>query len=265
MSRAHSHRALRVLLTGLLAAGAVALPAAGAHAAPQQFTVAVSGGANGATPLGTAGGEIDRSGRTATYTVELCGRSAYGSSVVRIVAGGGSASHSVSNGACQTFTGSITSGSDFSRATVTVTSGTFYPGNTYTTYSRDTWVAFPTDTPVVTPVEKSLSFNVTARGGYNDSEALGTATGTVTSTRGATTARYSVTLCGDRTYPSSTVTITAGSARAAHTVSYSACRTFEGTLTSSHGISSATVAVQGGTFYPGNTYRTYTRSTSVAF
>lgn len=265
MTRTRSHRALRILLTGLLAAGAVALPAAGAQAAPQSFSVSVTGGYNGATPLGSASGTIDKSGLAATYSVNLCGRSSYGSSVVTVVAGGASASHSVSNGACQTFTGTLTSGSDFTRATVTVKSGTFYPGNTYTTYSRDTWVAFPVDSPIVVPVEKALPFSVTAKGGYNNSEALGTATGTVTSTRGTTTGRYSVTLCGDRTYPSSSVTITLGSARVSHSVSYSSCATFEGPLTSSYGISSATITVQGGTFYPGNTYRTYTGTRTLTF
>lgn len=265
MSRSRTHRALRVLLTGLLAAGAVALPAAGAQAAPRQFTVSVTGGWNNATPLGTASGTVDKSDRTATYSVELCGRQAYASSYVTIAAGGASATHQVSNGRCETFSSSITSGSDFSRVTITVKSGTFYPGNTYTTYTKETWVPFQADAPVVTPVEKALRFGVTAKGGYNDATPLGTATGTITSTRGTPTARYVVNLCGDQTYPNSTVTITAGSARTSHTVSYSNCQTFEGTLTSSYGISSATVSVQGGTFYPGNTYRTYTKNTSVAF
>lgn len=263
MSRSRSGRALRVLLTGLLAAGAVALPVAGAQAAPKSFTVSVTGGWNNATPLGTANGTVDKADKTATYTVELCGRQAYASSYVTIVAGGASATHQVSNGQCQTFQNSITSGSDFDRVTVTVKSGTFYPGNTYTTYTKDTWVPFQVPTPTPTPVERTLSYGVTTKGGYNNATALGTATGTLTSTRGTTTARYKVELCGNQTYPSSTVTITAGSARVSHTVSYSSCQTFEGTLTSSYGIQSANVSVSGGTFYPGNTYTTYTKDTTV--
>ena len=41
---------------------------------------------------------------------------------------------------------------------------------------------------------------VSVTGGYNNSQPLGTATGTITGTTGSTQASYSVTLCGQSTY-----------------------------------------------------------------
>ena len=52
------------------------------------------------------------------------------------------------------------------------------------------------------------SFTVSVTGGANNSQALGTASGTITGTQGGTTATYSVTLCGQSTYPSASITLT---------------------------------------------------------
>jgi len=108
-------------------------------------------------------------------------------------------------------------------------------------------------------------FTVSVKGGYNNSQSLGTATGSITASAGGTQASYSVTLCGESTYPSSSVTITAGSATAYHTVYYQNCQTFSGNLTSSYGFSTAKITVSGSTFYPGNEYTTYTKSRTVYF
>ncbi len=109
------------------------------------------------------------------------------------------------------------------------------------------------------------SFTVSATGGANNTVAVGTATGTVTATRGGTSATYPVQLCGQSTYPSASVIVAAGTASASHSVSYQSCQTFTGTPTSTSGIQTGTVSVRGSTFYPGNTYTTYTRSGNVVF
>jgi hypothetical protein len=269
MRTTRGHRPLRALLAAtILAAGGVVLTAAAAEASTESFTVAVTGGYNNTATLGTASGTItaEYGSTTATYSVNLCGQSTYPNATVTITAGSASASHSVSYSSCQTFTGTLTSSYGLSTATVTAYGSTFYPGNTYTTYSKSRTVAFPgptTPVPPATPVTASFTAPVT--GGYNNTQALGTATGTVTATRGGTTATYSVTLCGQSTYPTASVTITAGSASATHSVSYSNCATFNGTLTSAYGISTATVTASGSTFYPGNTYTTYTKSRTLYF
>ena len=120
---------------------------------------------------------------------------------------------------------------------------------------------------VITPTYKPVTgnFSVTVKGGYNAATPLGTATGSITSTRGTYTATYSLTLCGNQTYPSSTVTVTAGGASASHTVQYQNCQAFSGTLTSGSPISTAVIKVSGSTFYPGNTYTTYTSQQTVYF
>src|SRR3982751_5782424 len=69
----------------------------------------------------------------------------------------------------------------------------------------------------------TASFTVSVKGGSNDSQSLGTATGTITGTPGSAQASYSVTLCGQSTYPSSRVTIQGGTATVAHTVYYQNC------------------------------------------
>lgn len=111
----------------------------------------------------------------------------------------------------------------------------------------------------------TASFTVSVKGGYNNTHSLGTATGTVTGTAGSTQASYSVTLCGQSTYPSSTVTLRGGTATATHTVYYQNCETFSGDLVSSYGFANAEITVSGSTFYPGNQYTTYTKTKTVNF
>lgn len=109
----------------------------------------------------------------------------------------------------------------------------------------------------------TASFTVSVKGGYNDTVSLGTATGTVTKAAGSAQASYSVTLCGQSTYPSSKVTIKGGTATATHTVSYHNCETFSGNLVSSYAFTNAQITVSGSTFYPGNQYTTYTKTKTV--
>lgn len=111
----------------------------------------------------------------------------------------------------------------------------------------------------------TASFDVTAMGGSNNAIAVGQATGSVTATRGTTTATYTVTLCGRSTYPSASVRIVVGNASVTHSVSYQNCQTFSGTLLSTNPISSGTATVSGATFYPGNTYTTYSKSRTLSF
>ncbi|UZN01621.1 hypothetical protein [Cellulomonas sp. S1-8] len=269
MTRTLSLRPARVLLAAaLIVAGGVAIPATGAAAATATIDIAVTGGYNNSVALGTATGTITgTSSTTASYSLTLCGRNSYATTSLQITAGGASASHYVSNQSCQTFTGNLTSGSAFTQAKATVTSGTFYPGNTYTTYTRDQTVTVnstPTPTPTpATPVTRPVSVSVT--GGYNNTVALGQATGSISGTRGTTTASYSVTLCGRNSYATTSLLITAGGASASHYVSNQSCQTFTGNLTSGSPLTGASVKVTSGTFYPGNTYTTYTRTGSVSF
>lgn len=256
-----THRAVRVLTTVLLAAGAVALPAAASHAAAASFNLSVSGNGNA---LGSTNGTIDANGTTATYTVNVCGQSTYPNTRVTIKAGTATASHYAGSGRCESFTGTLTSTSAISSATVTLAGSTFV-GSSHTTYTKDTtvWLATaPTQPPAV---ETTRQFDVTARGGSNNSLALGNAQGSVTATRGVSTASYSVRLCGQNTYPNAFVQLSAGTAIVTHYVSYQGCQTFTGTLQSGYGISTVTVKVQGGTFYPGNTYQTATKTTTLSF
>lgn len=104
------------------------------------------------------------------------------------------------------------------------------------------------------------TFTVSVKGGYNNTVPLGTASGSMTGVKGGGQASYSVTLCGQNTYPSSRVTIQWGTAMADHTVYYQACETFTGTLYSSYGLTDFEVVVYGSTFYPGNQYTTYSKS-----
>ncbi|MEG3633544.1 hypothetical protein [Micromonospora palythoicola] len=108
-------------------------------------------------------------------------------------------------------------------------------------------------------------FSVSVKGGYNNTVPLGTATGTLTGAAGSAQASYSVTLCGQSTYPSSTVTIKGGTATATHVVYYQNCETFTGELVSSYAFSRADVTVSGSTFYPGNQYTTYSKTKTVYF
>ncbi|WP_329011908.1 hypothetical protein OG271_01440 [Micromonospora rifamycinica] len=78
-------------------------------------------------------------------------------------------------------------------------------------------------------------------------------------------ASYSVTLCGQSTYPSARVTIQGGTASVNHTVYYQNCETFTGDLVSSYGFSDAQITVSGSTFYPGNQYTTYTKTKTAYF
>ncbi|MFJ8686862.1 hypothetical protein [Micromonospora wenchangensis] len=119
--------------------------------------------------------------------------------------------------------------------------------------------------PAVSAQAGTSSFTVSVKGGANNSLSLGTATGTVSGTTGSNQASYSVTLCGQSTYPSSQVTIKGGSASAYHTVYYQNCETFTGDLVSSYGFTNIEVTVSGSTFYPGNQYTTYTKSRTVYF
>ena len=102
-------------------------------------------------------------------------------------------------------------------------------------------------------------------GGNNLTAALGTANGTLTAARGGKTLSYAFTMCGQSTYPASHLKITAGSATTMQTVSSGQCQQFSGTLTSTTAISSATVVLDGSTFWPGNTYTTYTKTKTVSF
>lgn len=270
MPRALSLSRVRVLLAaGLVAlAGVPLLPAANAQASTESFSLSVVGGSNNSQSLGTASGTLTATagGTTLDYSFQLCGQSTYPNSSLSITAGSASTIQWANSGSCQSFSGTLTSSTAFSSASLVLTGATFYPGNTYTTYTKSRTVPFTGTPPVTTPpAPVTGSFTASVTGGYNNSQALGTATGTITATRGGTTATYSVTLCGQSTYPNASVTITAGSGSATHYVSYSNCQTFGGTLTSSYGISSATATVSGSTFYPGNTYTTYTKTKTVYF
>lgn len=119
--------------------------------------------------------------------------------------------------------------------------------------------------PAVSAQAGTSSFTVSVQGGYNNTLSLGTATGTVSGTTGSNQASYSVTLCGQSTYPSAQVTLKGGSASAYHTVYYQNCETFTGDLVSSYGFTNIEVTVSGSTFYPGNQYTTYTKSRTVYF
>jgi hypothetical protein len=266
------HFARAFLAAVVLAAVGLALfPATSAQASTESFSISVYGGYNNSQALGTATGTLTATGggTSLQYSFQLCGQSTYPNSRITITAGSGSTTQYINSGACQTFSGTVTSSYGFSSASLALYGSTFYPGNEYTTYSKTKSVVFAgTPTPSVTPTPPSSvtnSFTVSVAGGYNNSQALGTATGTITATRGTTAATYSVTLCGQSTYPSSQVTISAGSATATHTVYYQNCQTFGGTLTSSYGISTASITVSGSTFYPGNTYQTYTKTKTVYF
>jgi hypothetical protein len=274
LSRARSLHPLRVLLVaGVVAtAGIGVLPATSAQASTESFAISVTGGSNNSQALGTATGTLTATagGTTLDYSFQLCGQSTYPNSRLTITAGSASTTQYANSGSCQTFTGTLTSSYGFSTASLALYGSTFYPGNTYTTYSRTRTVPFTGGgsgggggggggTPVTS------SFTVSVTGGSGNVVSLGTATGSVTATAGGTTATYSVTLCGQSTYPSSQVTITAGSATATNTVYYQNCQAFSGTLTSSYAFSSAQVTVSGSTFYPGNTYTTYTKSRTLSF
>jgi hypothetical protein len=254
----------------MVAAGVAVLPATSAQASTESFSLSVTGGYNNSQALGTATGTLTATagGTTLAYAFQLCGQSTYPNSRLTITAGSASTTQYANSGGCQSFSGTLASSYGFSSASLALYGSTFYPGNTYTTYSRTRTVAFagtPTTTTTTPATPVTNSFTVSATGGYNNSVALGTATGTITATRGGTTATYSVTLCGQSTYPSAQVTISAGSATAYHSVSYQNCQTFGGTLTSGYGISSAQITVSGSTFYPGNTYTTSTKSRTVYF
>ncbi|WP_194822971.1 hypothetical protein [Micromonospora sp. S-DT3-3-22] len=119
--------------------------------------------------------------------------------------------------------------------------------------------------PAVSAQAGTSTFTVSVKGGYNNTQSLGTATGTVSGTTGSNQASYSVTLCGQSTYPSSQVTIKGGTASANHTVYYQNCETFTGDLVSAYGFTSIEVTVSGSTFYPGNQYTTYTKFRTVYF
>lgn len=266
-------RALRFLLAaGLVAASGALLPVSAAHAATNTVSLAVKGGSNNSYALGTATGTVTGTGggTSASYSITLCGQSTYPNSRVTITVGTGTVSHWVHPSACETFTGTVTSTTAITSGSVTLSGSTFYPGNTHTTYTKTQALYFPTSPPptpgpVPSPTPATRTFDATATGGANNSISLGRAVGSVTATRGGTTASYSVELCGQSTYPSSNVKIVAGSATVTHTVYYQACQTFTGTLSSTQGISTATVTVSGSTFYPGNTYTTYTKSRDLHF
>ncbi|MEU7619573.1 hypothetical protein AB0B27_26265 [Micromonospora rifamycinica] len=119
--------------------------------------------------------------------------------------------------------------------------------------------------PMASAQAATAPFTVSVTGGYNNTQSLGTATGTVTGTAGSAQASYSVTLCGQSTYPSSRVTIQGGSATVGHTVYYQNCETFSGDLVSSYGFTNVQIAVSGSTFYPGNQYTTYTKNRTAYF
>lgn len=268
MTRTLSLRPARVLLAAALVAGGVALPATAAQASPATISVSVTGGYNNSVALGTASGTITSTGTTtASYSVQLCGRNSYASTSLRLTAGSGSVTHYVSNQECRTFTGTLTSSYAIGTGTATVTSGTFYPGNTYTTYSRNQTVTIVSTTtnPPDNTTPSTRAVNVAVTGGYNGTVPLGTASGTITRNSGGTTATYSVTLCGRNSYASSYLQITAGGGSANHSVSNQSCQTFSGTVASGSAFSGATIKVTSGTFYPGNTYTTYTRTQNVAF
>lgn len=271
MATPRSTRSLRVLLAaGLVAASGALLPVTAASAATNTVSLAVKGGSNNSAALGTANGTVTGTGgaTSVTYSLTLCGQSTYPNTRVTITAGTGTASHWVGPSACETVTGTVTSTTAITSGAVTLSGSTFYPGNTHTTYTKTQPLYFtvsPPPPPPPSPTQATRSFDATATGGANNSIALGRAVGSVTATRGGTTASYSVNLCGQSTYPSSSVKIDAGNATVTHTVYYQACQTFSGTLSSTQGISTATVTVSGSTFYPNNTYTTYTKTRNLYF
>jgi hypothetical protein len=268
LPRARSLSRVRaVVVAGVFAAAAVVyLPAASAQASTESFSLSVTGGSNNSQALGTATGTVAGSpgGTTLDYSFQVCGQSTYPNSRLTITAGSASTTQYASSGSCQSYAGTLTSSYGFSTVSIVLYGSTFYPGNTYTTYSKSRSVTF-SGPPVDPGPPFTNSFTASVTGGYNNTQALGTATGTVTASHGGTTATYSVTLCGQSTYPNAQVTITAGSAAAYHSVNYSNCQTFGGTLTSSYGFTTVQVTASGSTFYPGNTYTTYTKTKTLYF
>ena len=106
---------------------------------------------------------------------------------------------------------------------------------------------------------------VSVTGGYNNSQSLGTATGTIT----GTTWQHPGELLGDAVraehLPEFPGDHQGGTASAGHTVYYQDCQTFTGDLVSSYGFTNVQVTVSGSTFYPGNQYTTYTKTKTVYF
>jgi hypothetical protein len=248
----------------------VALPATSAQASTESFSVSVTGGYNNSQALGTAGGTLTATagGTTLQYSFQLCGQSTYPNSRVTITAGSGSTTQYVSAGSCQSFSGTVTSSYAFSTASVTLTGATFYPGNTWSEYSKTRNVSFVGTPPPPPPPGPAVtnSFSASVTGGYNNSQPLGTVSGTLTATTGgATSVQYSFQLCGQSTYPNSRVTITAGSASTTQYASSGTCQSFSGTLASSSTFTTVSVVLYGSTFYPGNTYTTYSKTRTVYF
>lgn len=108
------------------------------------FPLQVKGGPNNAYEVGRADVTLTgtRGGTSSTYSVQLCGQSSYPGASVRLTAGTATANHSVSPGVCQTFSGTLTSTSAFSSATVTATGATFGDRGVHTTYTQARTVGF---------------------------------------------------------------------------------------------------------------------------
>lgn len=267
MTRTRALRPTRLLLAAALATGGVLLPTATAHAATEPVSVSVKGGLNNAYALGSATGTVTgtRGDLSVAYSIQLCGQSTYPRAGLTLVAGTATAAFTVSPGVCQTFSGTLTSTTGVQSVGVTVTGATFVSQSQHQWYTSSRTIGLraattptPTPTPSPTPVTRTTTLSVTGQG-----RPLGTATATLTATRGSTQATYSVELCGQSTYPSSSVTLTAGTGSAFLSVSPGVCQTFTGTITSSTGIQTATVALQGATFTP--EYKTFSTSRSVSF
>ena len=126
-------RSPSTLLAGItLAALAVVAPASAAHAdSVASVDVSVKGGYNNTQNLGNVTGTITRTGSTFDYSLTVCRQSSY--TQPRGTIGG----YYFGNGAgfpCATYTGSFTQPG--SAVTVSLTGNTFYPGNTFTEYTK---------------------------------------------------------------------------------------------------------------------------------
>jgi hypothetical protein len=129
-SRLRSPHAL--LAAVALASVAIVAPAAQAHADPVvSVDVQVTGGYNNTQNLGHLTGTISRVDSTFTYSLTACRQSSY--TPPRGTIGGNWYGGSYGD-PCPTYTGSFTQAS--TTVTLTFSGNTFYPGNTFTEYTK---------------------------------------------------------------------------------------------------------------------------------
>jgi hypothetical protein len=115
-----------------LAALAIVAPAAQAHAdSAVSVDLSVTGGSGNSQSLGNVTGTITRTGSTFDYSLTVCRQSSYTQPRGSI---GGTYFGNGPGWPCASYTGSFTQYS--SAVTVTLTGNTFYPGNTFTEYTK---------------------------------------------------------------------------------------------------------------------------------